>query len=36
MGENRDFRLLWTSLIFQVISWELDVNVCKVMTVKIL
>ena len=26
VGNNREFWLLWTSLIFQVISWELDVN----------
>ena len=32
MGENRDFRLLWTSLIFQVNSWELDVNLLEPIT----
>ena len=29
VGENRDFWLLKTSLIFQVISWELDVNLSR-------
>ena len=36
MGQSRDYRLLWTSLIFQVISWELDVNLSEHMTMKIL
>ena len=36
VGENRDFWLFWTSLIFQVISWELDVNLLKHMAMKIL
>ena len=36
MGENCDFRLLWTSLIFQVNSWELDVNLSKHMSMRFL
>ena len=36
VGNNREFWLLWTSLIFQVISWELDVNVLKHIKMKIL
>ena len=36
MGENRDFWLLWTSLIFQVISWELDVNLLKHISMRFL
>ena len=36
LGKNREFWLLWTSLIFQVISWELDVNLLKHITMKIL
>ena len=32
MGENRYFWLLWTSLIFQVNSWELDVNLLEPIT----
>ena len=36
VGENREFWLLKTSLIFQVISWDLDVNVLKHRTMKIL
>ena len=30
VGENRNFWLLKTSLIFQVISWGLDVNLSRV------
>ena len=36
VGEHREFWLLKTSLIFQVISWDLDVNVLKHITMKIL
>ena len=36
VGENREFWLLKTSLIFQGISWDLDVNVLKHITMKIL
>ena len=36
VGENRNFWLLKTSLIFQVISWELDVNLSKNILMKIL
>ena len=36
VGEKCDFWLFWTSLIFQVISWELDVNLFKHITRKIL
>ena len=36
VGNNREFWLLWTSLIFQVISWELDVNLLKHIVLKIL
>ena len=35
MGENRDFWLLRASLIFQVISWKLDVNLLKLISLKI-
>ena len=36
VGQNRNFWLLWTSLIFQVVSWELDVNLLNHITLKIL
>ena len=36
LGQNRSFWLLKTSLIFQGISWDLDVNVLKHITMKIL
>ena len=36
MGQNRLFWLLKTSLIFQGISWDLDVNVLKHITMKIM
>ena len=36
VGENRGFWLFWTSLIFQVISWELDVNLLEHVAMKIL
>ena len=36
VGNNREFWLLWTSLIFQVISWELDVNLLEHYSTKIL
>ena len=36
VGENRDFWLLKTSLIFKGVSWDLDVNVLKHITMKIL
>ena len=35
VGENRDFGFFWLSLIFQVISWELDVNLLKHISLKI-
>ena len=35
VGENREFWLLKTSLIFQVISWDLDVDLLKHITLKI-
>ena len=34
VGEKCDFWLFWTSLIFQVISCELDVNLLKHMKMK--
>ena len=36
VGENCNIWLLWTSLILQVISWELDVNCLKHVTMKFL
>ena len=35
VGENREFWLLKTSLIFQVISWDLDVDLLRHMALKI-
>ena len=35
VGENREFWLLKTSLIFQVISWDLDIDFSKHITLKI-
>ena len=36
MGDNRNFWLLKKSLIFQVISWELDVNFSKQLSMRFL
>ena len=36
MGENHSFWLLKRFLIFQGISWDLDVNVLKHITMKIM
>ena len=35
VGENHEFRVLWTSLLFQVVSCELDVNLLEHIKTKI-